>query len=131
MAEMTTQDIVKNAEGFKGDSTHWEQVYASIARLLETDKYRMFRTGNTLFLVQIKSPGVAEMFTFNADTKHGLIKNIQEFLAAMKKANYHTVYGNTFNVQILRLLQRTGYSVDIQQLPDEDGKPLFRGTFYG
>lgn len=131
MAEMTTQDIVKTAEADKGNSERWEQVYASLATLLKTDKYRMLRAGNTLFLIQIKSPGVAEMFTFNADTKHGLIKNIQEFLTAMSKAKYKTVYGNTSNVQVLRLMQRAGHPVDIERLPDENGKPIFRGTFHG
>lgn len=130
MERMTPQDIVKNAEGLKGTSVDWKQVYAHIALVLKTNKYRMFRTRNTLFLIEIKAPGVAEMYTFNADTKHNLIKNMREFLAAMKKAQYRVVAGNTYNVNILRLLQHAGFNVDIEQLATDTGKPLFRGTFH-
>jgi hypothetical protein len=128
MAEMTTQDIVKNCDEVKEGKLDWLKVYAILTEALKTNKYRMLRTNNTLFLIRIDSPGVAQMYIFNADTKHRLMGNMREFLKAMQVAKYNTVYGETHNVQVLRLLERAGFPGKIEQIESPNGKPLFRGT---
>jgi hypothetical protein len=130
MERMTSQDIVKNCDELKGSDQDWKQVYAQVATLLKTDKYRILRTNNTLFLIRIDSPGVAQMFIFNADPKHRLMGNLKEFLQAMQIAKYTTVYGETPNLQMLKMMERVGFNGKIEQIASSDGTPMFRGTMH-
>jgi hypothetical protein len=130
MKRMTPQEIVEHCDELKGTKLDWRKVYAVLSEQLKTTKYRIQRTNNTLFLIRIDSPGVAQMFIFNADTKHRLMGNMREFLKAMQVAKYHTVYGETHNIQVLRLLEHAGFNGKIEQVPSPDNRPLFRGTMH-
>jgi hypothetical protein len=128
MAEMTTQDIVKNSDEVRDHNLDWETTYASLVLAVKSNEYRVLRTNNTLFLIHIDSPGVAQVYTFNADSKHRFLGNMKEFLKAMKVAKYHTVYGVTNNEQMLRVMERAGFNGKIEQVGTQDGKPAFKGT---
>jgi len=128
MAEMTTQDIVKNSDEVRDHNLDWERTYASLVLAVRSNEYRVFRTNNTLFLIHIDSPGVAQVYTFNADSKHRFLGNMKEFLKAMEVAKYHTVYGITDSEQMLRVMERAGFNGKIEQMGMENGKPMFKGT---
>lgn len=130
MAQMTTQDIVKNSDTVKESGQDWEKVYATLHTSVKSPDYRIFRTNNTLFWVHILSPGVAQVFAFNADPKEKLIPNILEFLKTMKIANYTTLNAVMTNFGLFKRLQREGYQVEIEQLPSSSGPAIFKGTIH-
>jgi hypothetical protein len=128
---MTTQEIVKNSNEVKKSKQDWKKVYAVVYQSLETNKYRIFRKGNTLFWIRIDSPNVAQMYVFNADSYKNLFRNMKDFAAALRAAGYERFYGDTSDMNIINLLKRIGYSVDIEPTGEnEDGKQIYRGTVY-
>lgn len=129
MTRMTTQDIVKNSTEIKESGLDWERVYYALHKSIETDKYRAMRNGNTLFWYRIDEPRVAQMYVFNADTYKNLFRNMQEFAKAMHKAGFKKVYGETHDMNILNLIKRIGFPVDIENIgKDQQGRQLYRGT---
>ena len=126
---MTTQDIFKNCTEFKDEKADWKKMYAAVAACLQTKKYRMMRNGNTLFLFRIDSPGVAQVFSFNADSHKNFFTNIKEFAKAMEIAKYKMWYGETSDVNLLNLMKRLGYPFDMEKIgKDSHGRQLYRGT---
>jgi hypothetical protein len=132
MAErMTTQDIFKNCSEIKEAKADWKRMYAAVASSLQTKKYRMMRNGNTLFWFRIESPGVARVFVFNADSYKNLFRNMKDFAKAMEIAKYKTWYGVTQDMNMINLLKRIGYSVDVEKMgKDGKGRQLYRGTVH-
>jgi len=130
-ATMSTQDIVKNCDEIKDSGQDWRQAYAALHSMLESNQYRIMRAGNTLFLIKLLEQGTAQMFVFNADSPKNFLKNTKEFFKAMKAAKFHTVFGITENPQIIKMLQHTGYEVDVENVGNDDkGQPLYKGTVH-
>jgi hypothetical protein len=127
-SEMTTQDIVKNCDEIKDSGQDWKQVYASLHAMIESNQYRIVRAGNTLFLIKLLGQGTAQMFVFNADSQKKFLRNTKEFFKAMKVAKFHTVFGITENPQMIKMLQHTGYNIDVENAgTDDKGNPLYKG----
>jgi hypothetical protein len=127
--EMTPQDIVKHSKEVKDAKMDWKQVYAVLHQSVESNEYRVFRHGNTLFWIHIDEPHVAKMYVFSADSYKDLFRGMKDFAKAMDLAGYKRVYGDTTDMNILNLIKRIGYPVDIQPLgQDKNGKQLYRGT---
>lgn len=126
---MTTQDIVKNSTEIKDAGADWKQAYAVLHQSIASDKYRVLRNGNTLFWIRIDSPGVAQLYVFNADSYRNLFRNMTEFINGIKAAGYKTVYGESTDRNILNLIRRTGFPFQEEEIGvDDKGRPLFRGT---
>jgi len=126
---MTTQEIVKNSNEVKKSKQDWKKVYAVLYQSLEAKEYRMLRKGDTLFWIHIDEPHVAQMYVFNADSYKNLFRNMKDFANAMHAAGYKRVYGDTSDMNILNLIKRIGYPVDVKPMgKDEDGKQIYRGT---
>jgi hypothetical protein len=127
--QMTTQEIVKNSTEVKQNDLDWEQVYVALHKSIASNKYRMFRQGNTLFWIRIDEPGVAQMFVLNADSYKNLLRNTRDFMQAMHRAHYQTIYGETIDINLLNYLKREGFPVDIQQIgQDAKMRTLYKGT---
>jgi hypothetical protein len=126
---MTPQEIVKNSTEIKEAGADWKVAYATLHQSIASNKYRVLRNGNTLFWIRIDSPGVAQMYVFNADSYKNLFRNMKEFAKAMNAAGYKKVYGETSDMNILNLIKRIGFPVDIERIGvDRKGRPLYRGT---
>jgi hypothetical protein len=126
---MTTQDIIKNCNELKDSEQDWKQVYVVLHKSLESNKYRILRSGNTLFWIKIIEPKIAQMFVFNADTNKNFFRNMKEFAHAMDKAGYKKVFGVTHNTQIINLIKRLDYPVTVEDAGvDDKGRKLYKGT---
>ena len=126
---MTTQDIVKNSTEIKESGMDWKQAYYAMHQSVESGKYRIIRNGNTLFWYRIDKPKVAQMYVFNADTYKNLLRNMQAFAMGMHKSGFSKVYGETHDMNILNLIKRIGFPVEIKEIgKDEQGRQLYRGT---
>jgi hypothetical protein len=127
--QMTTQEIVKNSTEVKENKLDWKQVYVALHQSIASNKYRVFSQGNTLFWIRIDEPGVAQMYVFNADSYKNLFRSMKDFATAMHKAGYKKVYGETADINILNLIKRIGFPVDVAPLgKDSKGRQLYRGT---
>ena len=126
---MTPQEIVQNSTEVKESKMDWKKVYAALHASIESNKYRIMRKGNTLFWFRIDKPQVAQMYVFNADSYKNLFRNMKEFAQAMHKAGYRSVYGETHDINMINLIKRIGFPVDVQIIgKDAQGRQLYRGT---
>ena len=130
MAEMTTQDIVKNSDEVRDQNLDWKQVYTRLHNASASNKYRIFRTNNTLFLVKIMENNVGQVFTFNADAKNKLISNVLEFLKALKVAKYKIAILSTKDEQLFNSLKQNKFRVDIREQQDENNEVVFQGAIH-
>ena len=130
MAEMTTQDIVKNSDEVRDQNLDWKQVYTRLHNASASNKYRIFRTNNTLFLVKIMENNVGQVFTFNADAKNKLISNVLEFLKALKVAKYKIAILSTKDEQLFNSLKQNKFRVDIREQKDENNEVVFQGAIH-
>jgi len=127
--EMTTQDIIKNCQEMKDSEMDWKKMYIFLRESIKSNKYRMMRSGNTLFWYRLDEPKVAQMFVFNADSYKNLLRNMQEFAKAMHLAGFKKVYGETHDMNIIKLIERIGFPVEIEEVgQDAQGRQIYRGT---
>ena len=111
--EMSTQDIVKNSDEVKRYKMDWEEIYVLLANAVKTNKYRILRSGNTLFVIKIIDPEFAELATFNAeDSFKTYVRNIKEFLNAAEVAGYKKIKAKNVNIQMINLMKKAGYNVE-------------------
>lgn len=129
MTRMTTQEIIKNSQELKDSGMDWKRVYAMLRMSVDSNKYRLMRNDNTLFWYRIDEPGVAQMYVFNADTYKNLLRSMQSFAQAMHIAGFKKVYGETHDMNIINLIKRIGFPVDIEEIgQDDQGRQIYRGT---
>jgi hypothetical protein len=119
MAEMTTQDIVKTEVKSSAPGKDWRVVYAQIHALVKSPKHRIFRSNNSLFIITNNGDDTADVFMFNADAPQDALKSIQEFGVALKKCGFTEANFATTRPEMLRMLERAGYKVQI--LPSAQG----------
>jgi hypothetical protein len=125
--QMTTQDIVKNSDEVKRYKMDWEKIYVTLANAVKTNKYRILRSGNTLFVIKIIDPEFAELATFNAESSFkNYVRNIKEFLKAVEVAGYKRIRANNVNIQMINLMKNAGYN--IESTPMEKGWYSVVGT---
>lgn len=129
MQEMTVQDLVKNSTEVKESGEDWKYVYGVLSEALKTNQYRILRSGNTLCLIKLLAPHEAQMFLFNADTNKNLLRNMKEFAKALDVAGFKKVFGETHDLQMINMIKRIGYPVDVQDAgKDSQGRKIYRGT---
>lgn len=126
---MTTQDIIKNCHELKDSDMDWKKVYVVLRNSIDSNEYRMMRSGNTLFWYRIDEPKVAQMYVFNADSYKNLLRNMQDFAKAMHASGFKKVYGETHDMNIINLIKRIGFPVKVEEVgKDEQGRQIYRGT---
>jgi len=106
MKQLTTQEIVKHDAG-----KDFEKIYKGLHQLLSTDKYRLIRENNTLFLVKILKKGSAHIYTISADAPKTILRSMLGCLNAMKKANYKEIHFDTKEKSLPVFLKNNGYAI--------------------
>lgn len=126
---MSTQDIIKNSTELKESGMDWKRAYVILHLSIENNQGRIFRCGNTLFWIVFGEPHEAQMFVFNADSYKNLLKNFKEFAQAMHKAGFKKVWGETHDKNIIEMIKRLGFPVDVENIgQDSAGRTIYRGT---
>ena len=113
--EMSTQDIIKQDSEQNHPGTDWRQLYAYMVKESEGNKFRVLRSGNTLFCFTLKSPGVADLYLATADEGKNLIRSVKDAVKAATKANFKEIHAVLTNPMMLKVLQVSG--VNFQQVP--------------
>ena len=126
---MSPQDIVKNSQEIKESGMDWRHAYIALHHSIEQNQGRVIRCGNTLFWIMLKEPHQAQMYIFNADKYKNLLKNFKEFAQAMHKAGFKKVWGETHDVNMIEVIKRLGFPVDVETVGrDSSGRTIYRGT---
>lgn len=126
---MSVQDIVKNSTEVKESGMDWRMAYIALHSSIEKNEGRVIRCGDTLFWIVLGEPHQAQMFVFNADSYKNLFRNFKEFAQAMHKAGFKKVWGETHDMNIIELIKRLGFPVDVEEIgQDSAGRTIYRGT---
>lgn len=116
MAKMSTQDILAKSLARSGQDP--KKVHGAMSHLVQTDpKFRVMRSGNTLFSYYNKGNGVADVAMDTAATPQELVKDVKEFSKAMKVAKFHQGRFHMANPQIERVLKMAGLQYKLQPMP--------------
>jgi hypothetical protein len=116
MAKMSTQDILAKSLARSGQDP--KKVHGAMSHLVQTDpKFRVMRSGNTLFSYYNKGNGVADVAMDTAATPQELVKDVKEFAKAMKVAKFHQGRFHMANPQIERVLKMAGLQYKLQPMP--------------
>jgi hypothetical protein len=116
MVKMSTQDILAKSLARSGQDS--KKVHGAMAHLVQTDpKFRVMRSGNTLFSYYNKGNGVADVAMDTAATPQELVKDVKEFAKAMKVAKFHQGRFHMANPQIERVLTMAGLQYKLQPMP--------------
>ena len=129
MDQMTPQDIVKRSREVKESGADWKKMYAALAQMVEDGTHRIMRSGDSLFLYRLIGEGEAQMFIISAEPYKELLRSMKNFAKAMDKAGFTKVYGETHDINIIRLVERMGYPMTVEKLgKDDKGRQIYRGT---
>jgi len=111
---MTPQEIVKNSDWVKKYGWDWKELYATLYMAQEnSNEFRILRENNTIFFIQIVTPGVANVDVFNADPDNTFKKNIVVAINALKTAGYKQLTFTSQNVMDLNAVRRAGIQIDV------------------
>jgi len=117
MAKMQTIDILRQSMGRTGQDA--QKVQNAMAHLVQTNpKFRVMRSGNTLFSYYNKGNGVADVAMDTAATPQELVKDVKEFAKAMKIAKFRSARFHMSNPQIERVLKMAGLQYKLQPMPN-------------
>jgi hypothetical protein len=118
MARMTTDEILaKSANRGAQDA---KKVRSEMGYLVQTDpNFRVMRSGNTLFSYYNRGNGNVDLAMDTAATPRELVKDVQEFVKAMKIAKFKRGKFDISNPQIEKVLKMAG--VNYKLLPQPNG----------
>lgn len=115
---MSTQEIIKQDSEKNHLGTDWKQLYANMVKASSSNKFRVLRSGNTLFCLTIKSPGIANLYLATADDGKQLIRSVKEAIQAATKANYKEIHAVINNPMMLKIMQMSG--IKFEQVPTQE-----------
>lgn len=129
---MTPQEIVKNSDWVKKYGWDWKELYATLYMAQEnSNEFRILRENNTIFFIQIVTPGVANVDVFNADPDNTFKKNIVVAINALKTAGYKQLTFTSQNVMDLNAVRRAGIQIDVSSNgKDAKGHSTFVGVVH-
>jgi len=117
MAKMTTQEIIAKSVGRSGQDP--QQVHAQMTQLALSDpKFRIMRSGNTLFSYYNQGNGNALVAMDTAATPRELVKDVGEFAKAMKVAKFKQGKFEIGNPQIEKVLKMAGVNYKLMPMPN-------------
>ena len=121
-AEMSMAEIMLTDLQRTGKEDQLGQVYEVLKKLVEEGKIRIMRANNSLLVYRIVGKGEVEFDLMSADSPKTLVKSVQEFFLAMKKAGFTRGMGMTENLQLVKLIQNSGINVKVEQIQRFDGE---------
>ena len=117
MAKMSTQDILTKSLARSGQDP--KKVHAAMSLLVKNDpKFRVMRSGNSLFSYYNKGNGAVDVAMDTAATPQELVKDVKEFAKAMKIAKFRQGTFHMTNPQIERVLKMAGLNYKLQPMPN-------------
>jgi len=117
MAKMQPIEILQHSLARSGQDP--KRIYAAMTKLVHDDpKFRIMRSGNSLFSYYNLGNGTVDVAMDTAATPQELVKDVKEFAKAMKVAKFHTGRFQMTNPQIERVLKMAGLQYKLQPSPN-------------
>ena len=117
---MTTQDIVKKSIERTDPSADWENVYTHLQVGVNSNKFRIFRCGDTLLFYKVETPIASELHIYSADPQDKLLHAIRQFGHSMVIAGFNkatTVVKDGTMIRLMRKAQSPHFVINSTPLP--------------
>jgi hypothetical protein len=126
---MDAEELFQKSDFVKESGLDWEEVYAMVHNFVtETDEWRILRSHNTLFLLNLKGDNTAAVTIINSDTPENFENNVKECIEACKKADLNHLIFNIKGRLFGQLVRQLGYEIKETALyQDEDGATTYQG----
>lgn len=106
---MSVQEIVREQLAKMGQEDRFKEAYAGLHKLLETNKWRILRSGNSLFLYEILGNGECRLQIINADSEENLLKNAEDAIRSLIKANMQKIDAIVEDSKLINHLNSVGF----------------------
>jgi hypothetical protein len=106
LGKASTEEIVKrNVERLDPDGD-WNEAYDAMYSALQTDQFRMIRSGDTLLFYHVNTPIADEAHLFTIEKQEDLMESLRDIGQAMKIAGFKKIKGITDFPGILRIIRK-------------------------
>lgn len=106
---MTPTEIIKADAERNGVSP--SRVIASIKPDLKAGRSTLIQVGDSVLVIKMIAPFIAELHLFTVEPVIKLIKSIKELVRKVAESGIKTVYGNADNEGIFKILQAAGVNI--------------------
>ena len=117
MKKMTIREILDAdlAKNYKGDNFDAEQNYKGFKLLIEQGA-KMYRVGNTIYMVDPVGKDTIEWHTSNAERSDALLANTNKFLKRLKADGVKTAFTYYDNQKINALVEQFDFPTEITKV---------------
>jgi len=114
----SAEDIIREYIQKQRINVKPEAVLAALSELVKRPDYRLFRTGDTMFIIRNFGNGLVEFHMANIEPPMKLIRNVKEFYQAMKKAGFKQLITKTTNYDMIRIAQMANIDHEVSDNGD-------------
>lgn len=107
---MSPQEIVKQVAEKEGGMS-WKNAYAGLVTAVQSPKFRILRSNNSLFPYSIGGNGMITGHIISADDPQTMVKSLQEIKKALVAAGIKQVKSNTNKPEIVNAYKQAGFNV--------------------
>ena len=104
----SSEDIIREYFKTRQPNVNVDVVLQVISDLVKRPDFRLFRAGDTMFLIRNYGSGKIEFHMANVEPPVKLVKNAKEFYEAMKKAGFKEAVTKTDNYDMIRIAEMAG-----------------------
>ena len=106
LGKASTEEIVKRTVERLDPDGDWNEVYDAMYSALQTDQFRMLRSGDTLLFYHVNTPIADEAHLFTIEKQEDLMESLRDLGQAMKTAGFKKIKGATEYPSILRIIRK-------------------------
>ena len=106
LGKASTEEIVKRTVERLDPDGDWNEVYDAVYSGLQTDQFRMLRSGDTLLFYHVNTPIADEAHLFTIEKQEDLMESLRDLGQAIKNAGFTKIKGITEFPSILRIIRK-------------------------
>jgi hypothetical protein len=106
LGKASTEEIVKRSVERLDPDSDWNEAYDAVYSALQTDQFRMLRSGDTLLFYHVNTPIADEAHLFTIEKQEDFMESLRDIGQAMKNAGFKKIKGITDNPSILRIIRK-------------------------
>ena len=106
LGKASTEEIVKKTVERLDPEGDWEEVYDAVYSALQTNQFRMLRSGDTLLFYHVNTPIADEAHLFTIEKQEDLMESLRDLGQVMKIAGFTKIKGTTEYPSILRIIRK-------------------------
>jgi hypothetical protein len=121
MEKMTIKEILAAdlAKNYKGENASVDEYYKGFKRMVDSGT-KMYRVGNTIYMVDSAGKDTIEWHTTNAERSNALLVNTNKFLKRLKTDGIKTAFTYYDNPKINAIVEQFDFPAEINKV--DEGK---------